>query len=50
MKVREGGDKGRSFGIMMWWNGFVSDLKVYKNSVHSTLSLLSALDCLKRNR
>lgn len=38
MKVGEGGDKGRSFGIMMWWNGFVLDLKVYKNSVHSTLS------------
>lgn len=50
MKVREGGDKERSFGIRMWQNGLVLGLKVYKNSVHSTLSLLSALDCLKRNR
>lgn len=50
MKVCEGVDKWRSLGITMYRNGVVLVLKEYKNSVHSTLSLLSALDCLKRNR
>ena len=52
MKVREGVDKWRSLGITMYrnGNGLVLGLKEYKNSVHSALSLLSALDCLKRNR